>query len=188
MKREGRARYCAHCEADVHDGATYCPFCGTDLLVDSFEGASSRERVGGGEDPTSSPPPTNPPHPFLSSHPLREENPLSPSEPSFTLVEPSVSSRTSLYSGGRSAPNQSREEGNIRKEEKKKRDDKGGMLALVLLSLGSLFLMLGLLLLFFSRDGYVELSWKSKYWFVYCLFGLPLAIWGGRKLRVPSET
>lgn len=44
-------------------------------------------------------------------------------------------------------------------------------------------LTLGLLQLFFSENGFLRLEWDSSYWFLYCLFSLPLFFLGIRKMR-----
>jgi len=52
---------------------------------------------------------------------------------------------------------------------------------LLLLSIGANLLMLGLLQLFFSDQGFLRLEWNSSYWFVYCLGALPLFFLGFKK-------
>lgn len=56
-------------------------------------------------------------------------------------------------------------------------------LSILFLSLGANFLCLGLMLLLLGKEGMLSLSWKTTYWPLYCLLGLPLAYFGWRKLQ-----
>jgi len=66
--------------------------------------------------------------------------------------------------------------------EREKRDQ-GGVWSLLLLSIGSVLLTLGLLLFFFSDQGRVVLQWNAHYWFLYCLGATPLLVLGWRLLQ-----
>lgn len=59
--------------------------------------------------------------------------------------------------------------------------DKSSFWPLLLLSIGANLLMLGLLQLFFSDNGFLKLEWDSSYWFAYCLIALPLLFLGFKK-------
>lgn len=52
-------------------------------------------------------------------------------------------------------------------------DFKQVVLPLVLLSAGSLFFLFGLMLLIFSDEGNLNLSWSSEYWYIYVLAAFP---------------
>lgn len=52
---------------------------------------------------------------------------------------------------------------------------------ILLLSIGSNLLTIGLLQLLFSDRGFLRLEWDSSYWFVYCLGALPLFYFGFKK-------
>ena len=64
--------------------------------------------------------------------------------------------------------------------------EKSSFAPLFFLLLGSNLLILGLLQLLFSTDGLLRLEWTSKYWFIYCLIGLPTIIIGLKKAS-PSQ-
>lgn len=53
----------------------------------------------------------------------------------------------------------------------------------LLLSLGANLLLLGLLQLLFSDNGFLRLEWDSSYWFAYCLAALPLFFFGFKKVN-----
>ncbi|MCB1083657.1 MAG: hypothetical protein KDK61_05065, partial [Simkania sp.] len=44
MKQVDRTKVCWSCEADVSYEATYCPFCGTDLLTSTIEPKEEQPR------------------------------------------------------------------------------------------------------------------------------------------------
>jgi hypothetical protein len=53
----------------------------------------------------------------------------------------------------------------------------------LLFSFGANLLLLGLFLLFFSKQGELLLRWNGHYWFVYLLLGLPIAVLGYKGLN-----
>jgi hypothetical protein len=66
-------------------------------------------------------------------------------------------------------------------EEAHAHDEKSAFWPLLWLSIGANLLMLGLLQLFFSDNGWLRLEWDSSYWFIYCLAALPLFFFGFKK-------
>lgn len=62
-------------------------------------------------------------------------------------------------------------------------EEKSSFWPLFALTVGSNLLVLGLLQLFFSDNGFLTLQWESRYWFVYCLGALPLFYIGYKKLQ-----
>jgi hypothetical protein len=52
----------------------------------------------------------------------------------------------------------------------------------LLFSFGINLLLIGLFLLFFSKQGELLLRWNSHFWFVYLLLGLPIAVLGYKGL------
>jgi hypothetical protein len=61
---------------------------------------------------------------------------------------------------------------------------KNGFWPILLLSIGTNLLTLGLLQLFFSDNGFLRLEWDSRYWFIYCLTALPLFFLGFKKANL----
>ena len=53
--------------------------------------------------------------------------------------------------------------------------------SLLLLSCGGQLLTLGLLIFFFSDNGFLTLRWKSSHWIFYCLLAIPF-LWSGYKV------
>lgn len=62
-------------------------------------------------------------------------------------------------------------------------EEKGHLAALLLLSCGGMLFTLSVMLYFFSEHGRLVLEWKSRYWSLYMLIGLPMLYYGLKKLR-----
>ena len=62
-------------------------------------------------------------------------------------------------------------------------DIRGVILPLAFLLAGSIFLLFGLILYFFSKDGVFVLKWNANYWFIYLLVAIPLLYIGWRTLQ-----
>jgi len=197
MKQVDRTKVCWNCEADVSHQATYCPFCGTDLLTSSVEPSktpapsqdkkfvdqtlqeslaslykppySVRNRQGLGV------PDEREETPFKEAEPAKE-NPLFQSYEQMD-IEDHVPPPTPTP-----APAQHME---IVEEEEVTR--RGNILPLLFLMIGAHLCMLGILLLFCAKDGVVTLQWSSRFWFLYCLISAPLLYFGGRMLK-PMNT
>ncbi len=68
-------------------------------------------------------------------------------------------------------------------EEPNEEEEKGHIVALTLLSCGGMLFTLALLLLLFSEHGRLVLEWRSKYWGLYMILGLPMLYYGFKKLK-----
>lgn len=188
MKQVDRTKACWNCEADVNFEATYCPFCGTDLLTSSIE------------------PPRQPPkHDRKFADQTLQESLASLYKPPY-----SVRNRQGL-----GVPDE-REESSYIPAESQKADPlfqsydsqeeieeppmiptggiesiddaeevtrRGSVLPLLFLMIGAHLFILGALLLFCSHNGKVVLEWSSRFWFLYCAMGLPLLYFGNRLLK-----
>ncbi len=192
MKQVDRTKVCWNCEADVNFEATYCPFCGTDLLTSSIENSkqqpkqdnkfedqtlqeslaslykppySVRNRQGFGV------PDEREESSYIEAEPKRE-NPLFQSyekgEPTDTPMIP--------------------EEGIHALEDGDEITKRGNILPLLFLMIGAHLFTLGALLLFCSKDGVVTLEWSSRFWFLYWLISFPLLYFGGKLLKTQMKS
>ncbi len=180
MEQLERTKVCWNCEADVSYEATYCPFCGTDLLTSSIEKS--------GQSPKQD-------HKF-SDQSLQESL--------ASLYKPPYSMRNRQGFG---VPDERAESSYLEKEPPKKESEdlptlpeegiqplnekeevtrKGHILPLLFLMIGAHLFILGALIIFCSKDGMVTLEWKSHFWFIYCLVSLPLLYFGGKMLKNQS--
>jgi hypothetical protein len=158
MEQE-RQKMCWNCDADVSVGATYCPFCGTDLMVPN-EVEKVKEPIyrseGGQENLASLYKP-----PYASN---REEDLLHSAEMHR------VSSENDLTA--------------FLVEEKKDPTARLGYgWSLIFLSVGTFLVTLSLLLLFLSTDGKLILEFNARSWFLYGASGAPLLFLGYRLLN-----
>ncbi len=180
MKQADRTKVCTSCEADVNSEATYCPFCGADLLPlsakadplpqdDKFTSQSFQESLASLYKP-----------PYSVRNTKGLGVPEESEESGYTEVkEPEEDPLFRPY------------EETVLKEApapRKSINRRGTVLPLLLLALGVTLLFLGLFLLLFSSDGVVTLQWKSRYWFIYALTSLPALFLGAKLLKsIPED-
>ncbi|MCB1081893.1 MAG: hypothetical protein KDK63_01975 [Chlamydiia bacterium] len=189
MKQVDRTKACWSCEADVSFEATYCPFCGTDLLTSSIETKpqppkqdkkfsdqtlqeslaslykppySVRNRQGFGV------PDEREESSYIAEH--KQEDPLFQS---YDAPEQKVKEEIPMIP----------EEGIQSLEGSEETTKRGTVLPLLFLMLGAHLFVLGALLLFCSKNGVVTLQWSSRFWFLYAALGLPLLYFGNRLLK-----
>ena len=168
MTQVERQKMCWNCDADVSLDATYCPFCGTDLLTTT---EVVKERSNHAE--------------YHANETLQESL--------ASLYKPPYSVRNQEGLGVPNDPHdllagyrQEKEEMEMETETFEEEDfsKMGGGWPLVLLSVGSFLFTFGALLLFLSKNGKLVLEWKASFWFVYCFTALPLLVFGFRALSV----
>ncbi|MBF5059918.1 hypothetical protein [Candidatus Neptunochlamydia vexilliferae] len=183
MKQVDRTKVCWNCEADVSYEATYCPFCGTDLLTSSIETSKQAPKKDAKfSDQTlqeSLASLYKPPYSARDRHGFgvpdeREEAPFKEAAPE---KEDPLFKPYDQMEFEEAPPIQNEE---VEEEVVSRR---GTILPLLFLMIGAHLFMLGALLLFCSKDGVVTLEWSSRLWFVYCLIGFPLIYFGRRLLK-----
>jgi hypothetical protein len=189
MKQVDRTKACWNCEADVSFEATYCPFCGTDLLTSSIEKptqAPKRDRKFADQTLQESLASLyKPPYSVRNRQGFgipdeREESSYIPTKPqkedplfeSTYEVQEEEEVLPMIPEGGIESMDDSEE--SIRR---------GSVLPLLFLMIGAHLFMLGALLLFCSHHGKVVLEWSSRFWFLYSALGLPLIYFGNRLLK-----
>jgi ribosomal protein L40E len=173
MKQVDRTKVCWNCEADVSFEATYCPFCGTDLLTSSIETpaqTSKQDRKFADQTLQESLASLyKPPYSVRNRQGLgvpdeREESSYIPAEPQ--KKDPLFESTYEMpeEKGYPMAP----EKEIMALDDGEEMTKRGSVLPLLFLMIGGHLLMLGALLLFCSSHGKVVLEWSSRFWFVYC--------------------
>jgi hypothetical protein len=167
LHTQKQERICSSCEGTISASSTFCPFCGTDFSFekgddneDSFASQAIQEMTN-----LSSlyKPPYTPNQKGLGVPAYQENQVSSYDEATYTYQQPSNSST----------------EQTARVEV--------GLWPLLFLSIGMNLLTIGLLLFFFSDKGKLILEWNSYYWFLYCLLGTPLLMFGWRLLQSSEE-
>lgn len=156
MDKKDKKKLCAQCEGSIPYQLKHCPFCGfeqQERVMVSTLDEASEKNSGLSAL-------YNPPYLSQSIGEARKEQ---------TIQEkPQQQEISSDREAIQAVENQ------LAKKE---------LIIILLLSIGGQFMMLGLMLLFFSVDGYVTLQWKSKYWYFYCVFSIPFILLGLKSLK-----
>jgi len=149
MDKKDKKKLCPQCEGNIPYQMTNCPFCG---FEQEEKQEDERIKIHNASGLSSL---YNPPYLAQSIGEVRKE-------PTQTFKIPPKEEQEPLHK------EQSLESQLAKKE----------LITILLLSIGGQFMMLGLILLFFSVDGVVTLQWKSQYWYFYCLFSAPFILLG----------
>jgi len=176
MNDHEKQKMCWNCDASVSRDATYCPFCGSDLMSHIRSETAGEERRGE----------------MFSSKSL-DESLASLYKPPYSVRDHEgygvprndMRKRRSPYDAFAhedEAPYSDEIE-----EEPLVQKRLGGGWPLILLSIGGHLMTLGLLLFFFSSGGKLTLEWNSRYWFIYCFASLPVLYFGWRMLNESSS-
>lgn len=191
MKQVDRTKVCWNCEADVSYEATYCPFCGTDLLTSSIEKPGQPPK----QDHKFSDQSLQESLASLYKPPYSVRNrqgfgvPDEREESSYIETEPQK--EDTLFQSYEKEDAEDLpmipEEGIQPLDEKDEVSRRGNVLPLLFLMIGAHLFILGALLLFCSKGGVVTLEWSSRFWFLYCLISFPLLYFGGRMLKNQSS-
>lgn len=190
MKQVDRTKACWNCEADVSFEATYCPFCGTDLLTSSIEKptqAPKQDRKFSDQTLQESLASLyKPPYSVRNRQGLgvpdeREESSYISTE--AQKQDPLFQSSYEAQEEAEKAPPMVPEGGIESMDEADEVTKRGSVLPLLFLMIGAHLFMLGALLLFCSQNGKVVLEWSSRFWFLYCALGLPILYFGNRLLK-----
>lgn len=189
MKQADHTKICSGCDADVSYEATYCPFCGTDLLTSLVESKTEKDapdnRFSAQSLEESLASLYKPPYSVRNRQGLgvpdeREES---------TFKQVSAPKEDPLFQTYEAPPKRVEPVRPPAAEVKVKTqaEERGSVWPLLLLSIGLNLAVLGILILFFSKGGVVRLEWSARYWFFYLLIGLPTAYLGVRSLKQISH-
>ena len=153
MATKEKVKMCPFCEGTIPVEATECRYCGSSLM-------KGKERKA----------------PCQSDDSLAGlyGPPYSPGKTKVTMGIPTPYDEDDYEE---KEEEEKKEEGSEKTKEESKQIG-----ALLLLSIGAHLFTLAWLLFFFSDHGRLVLEWKSRYWFIYLLFALPLIYQGWKKL------
>ena len=168
MKPKDRQKMCTHCEGRIAVEANSCPYCGMPLIEDSESATTPVFQSGltSQESLTSLYPP---PYSNRNFSHMKTENKDSQSKfkaPQALVENPFAK----MPLAGNT----------VKTERNEEQEEKSGFAPLLLALVGSNLLTLGLMQVMFSEGGFLRLEWSSKYWFLYCLFAIPM-IYAGLK-------
>lgn len=151
MKPKKRQKLCHNCEGEIDVDVIVCPFCAADLREEKPElmRSSSSASVSRAFGGGS-------PSPSLSLYPP-------PYTPKIQVPDPIPEEDPPVQH---------------EQADQLETSSTNPFVATVSFTLGVQLFLLGLLMLFFSHKGMVVLKWDATYWFLYCLFGIPLLYFG----------
>jgi hypothetical protein len=174
MKSAEKEKMCMSCEGRIPFNAEVCPYCASDQTTSSMHNSFKAPLFQSQslEDSLTSlyTPPYQGKKP-LFSQPLQEE------VFSHEVDEDSHH----LYREVKSRPEMNPLIGATAQEEEAVHES--SLWPTFLLIGGTNFAILGLIQLFFSKNGVLALEWNANYWFLHCLISAPLLFYGYRKLR-----
>ena len=181
MSQVEHTKVCWSCEANVSHNATYCPFCGSDLLTS--ENDSKDMSLKGDGRFQSQPLEESLASLYKPPYSVRNKQGLGVPDhrekTSFTQVTPPK--EDPLFQGYDQT--EKKENKTVQEAAKAEEPMQGVMWPLLLLSIGINLSLLGLLVLIFSKEGVVHLQWNMRYWFYYILFGISMSYLGIRCLK-----
>lgn len=181
MLPKDRQKMCANCDGRIPLDSEVCPYCTADVkssLAPAFSGKELHHQSLQDSLTSLYTPPYAKNSSLISQGGEKKEVfHFSKAEP---LKDSMIEKRFNHASPSLGAPTIPVESAADSNEEQAK----NGFWPLLLLSIGTNLLTLGLLQLFFSDNGFLRLEWDSRYWFVYCLAALPLFFLGFKKANL----
>lgn len=176
MHSSNQTKTCFQCEADVNVQATYCPFCGSNVLSEEEEPDLREPKREIKESLASL---YKPPYSTRSREGLGV--PDEREETAFVQAKPP---REDPLFQSYQKEREEEEEKVTRQPQEKKSEQRGSLWPLILLSIGGYLFALGALILLFAKEGNLTLQWQTRYWLLYWLLGLPFLVFGVRHLKL----
>jgi hypothetical protein len=165
MHPKDRQKMCSSCDGRIPYDATVCPYCASEQTAAMRQHHQSIQ-----ESLTAL---YAPPYSGKSTPPGDKKEPLNPVKES--MAEKRFHPSNSVL-GVPTIPQNTIEEQAVD-------EGRSSFWPILLLSIGSNLLALGLLQLLFSDQGFLRLEWDSRYWFAYCLGAAPLIYFGFKKIN-----
>ena len=163
MNDNEKKKMCWNCEGEVHFYALQCPYCGVDLGSETEEGEEEVQDL------------QDAPYRLVDTD-TEQENVEIPQAP---------------YSPQYSAEEEETEELEEEQEEPIpfiQPTFKTGIMPLILLLPGVVFVLFGLCLLLFSDgNGFLTLQWRGSFWPFYMISSIPLLLYGWRSMKKIEE-
>lgn len=174
MKPNERQKICPGCDGRIPIESNECPYCAADLTEEATSAASASQG------------------PLFKNQSLQASlaslytPPYSAKTPQFSVSPEQPSSLkkpAEAYKEVSSSPRMGDPAVGINTVEEEQQEAQSHFWPLLILSAGSLLLIVGLLQLFFSDNGKLRLEWDSSYWFIYCLGALPFLFFGFKRVN-----
>jgi hypothetical protein len=155
MNAKPKKKLCWNCEGSTSFQDENCPYCGVYLSAMNLSGQESNESL------------FSPPYRMDEDKEEDQEVPVSPFAEKEDAEEP-----TPEEIAPEEAVNMIYDDGM-----------KKNLLALILLLIGSAFMLFSIALLLFSKNGVLTLHWNGSYWFIYLILGIPMLFFGWKVLE-----
>lgn len=149
MAQNQRTKMCPNCEGNVAMEVSICPYCGSNVF-EKDENVTNQK-------------------PAESAKSLSYEETLASLYP--PPYKPKVIDTDGSYE-------KDEDINQVQQKEEVKLDDTNNLLSTILFWVGVNILVFSLILLFFSKDGFLHLKWNASYWYLYSLISLPLLYFG----------
>lgn len=154
MQPNQRTKMCPNCEGNVAMEVSICPYCGSSLF--SQNPSLPNQKTGDSVKSLSNE------ETLASLYPPPYKTKIMESVDSLEQVEENKS---------------------VEQKEDIKEFEKKSLLPTILFWVGANLLIFSLILLFFSKDGFLCLKWNSTYWYLYTLLSIPLLYFGFKGLQ-----
>ncbi len=155
MRPKDRQKMCTNCDGRIAIEAVVCPYCGAETQMHNAIQESLTALY---------------PPPYSSKGTGIPENIQPPRE----AMQEKRFNQANISLG---APTIPADVG----EQQRTQEEQSSFWPVLMLSIGANLLVIGLLQLFFSDEGFLRLEWSSHYWYIYCLAALPLFYLGMKK-------
>lgn len=172
MMDKEQQKMCSSCDGRIPIEALHCPYCATEQSSSAFEKTYLQQKAL--QDSLLSFYP--PPYSLKKNNPIKQEEQKSATVLLKAPQEPVLEKKFVSATSGSSFPKIEE------KTEREYQEDKNSFWPILLLSIAANLLIVGILQLLFSDEGYLRLEWNSHYWFFYCLASLPLFFLGYKKV------
>lgn len=169
MRPKDRQKMCSHCEGRIAIESMSCPYCGMVCIGETTQNHSSMTS----QESLSSLYP--PPYSNRNSSEMKTDKDFGNKFKTPAASTENPFGKMPFQSG---TPSLTAE---------KEKEEKSGFMPVLLVLLGSNLLTLGLIQGMFSEGGFLRLEWSSKYWFLYCLFAIPMIYFGIKKTDQVKE-
>lgn len=170
MKSEDSQKICVSCEGRIPLNADTCRYCGTNQNMNESAPLFQNQSL---EDSLTS----------LYTPPYQGKRPNFEKVQSHQMeLDEALAHEESGYKGvakSRFADPFSKVAGENEDEERRP----SALWPTILLVAGSNFFLLGLMQLFFSKNGWLRLEWDASHWFFYWLLSAPLLFFGVKRLK-----
>lgn len=148
---------CSNCDGRIPVEASQCPYCGA-VSSGQFYASPADSQV---------------------SHQALQDSLTALYTPPYAAKQPPVEEKKKTPSFQEAVVD--KQESSLPTSVDNEEQEMGIFWPMLLMSVGGIFMVLGLLQFFFSDQGVLTLEWSSAYWFFYCLISLPLLYFGFQK-------